>query len=63
VWRNPANDFGDDILAAHYRAQHAARGGRPRGLTPPSAFRSPRSRARQGRCRPGAAGRSWWPGP
>ena len=29
VWRNPANDFGDDILAAHYRAQHAAaaRGG------------------------------------
>ncbi len=25
VWRNPANDFGDDILAAHYRAEHAAR--------------------------------------
>jgi hypothetical protein len=23
VWRNPANDFGDDILAAHYRAEHA----------------------------------------
>jgi len=22
VWRNPANDFGDDILAAHYRAEH-----------------------------------------
>jgi hypothetical protein len=21
VWRNPANDFGDDILAAHYRAE------------------------------------------
>jgi len=20
VWRNPANDFGDDLLAAHYRA-------------------------------------------
>ncbi len=25
VWRNPANDFGDDILAAHYRAEHQAR--------------------------------------
>jgi Protein of unknown function (DUF3500) len=25
VWRNPANDFGDDVLAAHYRAEHAAR--------------------------------------
>ena len=25
VWRNPANDFGDDILAAHYRAEHHAR--------------------------------------
>jgi hypothetical protein len=25
VWRNPANDFGDDILAAHYRAEHSAR--------------------------------------
>lgn len=24
VWRNPANDFGDDILAAHYRTEHAA---------------------------------------
>ncbi len=24
VWRNPANDFGDDILAAHYRADHPA---------------------------------------
>jgi Protein of unknown function (DUF3500) len=24
VWRNPANDFGDDILAAHYRAEHSA---------------------------------------
>jgi Protein of unknown function (DUF3500) len=24
VWRNPSNDFGDDILAAHYRAEHAA---------------------------------------
>jgi hypothetical protein len=22
--RNPGNDFGDDILAAHYRAEHAA---------------------------------------
>jgi len=22
VWRNPGNDFGDDILAAHYRAEH-----------------------------------------
>ena len=29
VWRNPSNDFGDDILAAHYRAEHArGRGGR-----------------------------------
>lgn len=25
VWRNPTNDFGDDILAAHYRAEHPAR--------------------------------------
>jgi len=25
VWRNPSNDFGDDILAAHYRAEHPAR--------------------------------------
>ena len=25
VWRNPANDWGDDILAAHYRAEHQAR--------------------------------------
>jgi hypothetical protein len=24
VWRNPANDFGDDILAAHYLAEHCA---------------------------------------
>jgi hypothetical protein len=24
VWRNPSNDFGDDILAAHYRAEHSA---------------------------------------
>jgi hypothetical protein len=24
VWRNPANDFGDDLLAAHYRAEHQA---------------------------------------
>jgi hypothetical protein len=24
VWRNPSNDFGDDILAAHYRAEHPA---------------------------------------
>jgi hypothetical protein len=23
VWRNPADDFGDDILAAHYRQHHA----------------------------------------
>jgi Protein of unknown function (DUF3500) len=22
VWRNPAGDFGDDLLAAHYRAEH-----------------------------------------
>ena len=22
VWRNPDNDCGDDILAAHYRAEH-----------------------------------------
>jgi hypothetical protein len=22
VWRNPDNDFGDDILAAHYRVEH-----------------------------------------
>jgi Protein of unknown function (DUF3500) len=22
VWRDPDNDFGDDILAAHYRAEH-----------------------------------------
>jgi hypothetical protein len=22
VWRNPDNDFGDDILAARYRAEH-----------------------------------------
>jgi hypothetical protein len=27
VWRNPADDFGDDILAAHYRQHHA--NGRP----------------------------------
>jgi hypothetical protein len=27
VWRNPAGDFGDDILAAHYRQHHAS--GRP----------------------------------
>lgn len=25
VWRNPSNDFGDDILAAHYRAEHSPR--------------------------------------
>src|SRR6516162_779588 len=23
AWRNPADDFGDDVLAAHYRAYHA----------------------------------------
>jgi hypothetical protein len=23
AWRNPADDFGDDVLAAHYRAHHA----------------------------------------
>jgi len=23
AWRNPAGDFGDDVLAAHYRAHHA----------------------------------------
>ena len=23
AWRNPADDFGDDALAAHYRAHHA----------------------------------------
>ena len=22
VWRNPAGDFGDDILAEHYRLHH-----------------------------------------
>jgi uncharacterized protein (TIGR03083 family) len=38
-------------------------GGRPPGLAEPSAFRSRRTRARLGRYRPGAAGRSWWPGP
>jgi hypothetical protein len=32
VWRNPDNDFGDDILAAHYRMEHA---GGPRGVVPP----------------------------
>jgi hypothetical protein len=25
VWRNPANDFGDDLLAGHYRAEHQER--------------------------------------
>jgi Protein of unknown function (DUF3500) len=25
AWRNPADDFGDDVLAAHYRAHHARR--------------------------------------
>jgi hypothetical protein len=25
VWRNPADDFGDDVLAAHYREHHATR--------------------------------------
>jgi Protein of unknown function (DUF3500) len=24
VWRNPADDFGDDVLAAHYREHHAS---------------------------------------
>ena len=33
VWRNPGNDFGDDILAAHYRAEHA--GGSRGGGSPP----------------------------
>lgn len=33
VWRNPANDFGDDILAAHYRGQHGA--GTPAAPHPP----------------------------
>ena len=23
VWRNPADDFGDDVLAEHYRLHHA----------------------------------------
>jgi hypothetical protein len=23
AWRNPADDFGDDVLAAHYRQHHA----------------------------------------
>ncbi len=23
VWRNPSDDFGDDVLASHYREQHA----------------------------------------
>jgi hypothetical protein len=26
VWRNPADDFGDDVLAEHYRAHHARNG-------------------------------------
>jgi len=26
AWRNPADDFGDDVLAAHYRAHHALGG-------------------------------------
>ena len=26
VWRNPANDFGDDLLAGHYRAEHYSAG-------------------------------------
>jgi hypothetical protein len=25
VWRNPADDFGDDVLATHYREHHAIR--------------------------------------
>jgi Protein of unknown function (DUF3500) len=25
VWRNPGNDFGDGILAAHHRAEHSER--------------------------------------
>jgi hypothetical protein len=33
VWRNPADDFGDDVLAEHYRVHHARNGttapGRP----------------------------------
>ena len=24
AWRNPADDFGDDVLAAHYRAHHSS---------------------------------------
>jgi hypothetical protein len=27
VWRNPADDFGDDVLAEHYRLHHAGHGG------------------------------------
>jgi len=23
AWRNPADDFGDDVLAEHYRLHHA----------------------------------------
>jgi hypothetical protein len=26
VWRNPADDFGDDVLAEHYRTHHQAHG-------------------------------------
>jgi hypothetical protein len=33
LWRDPANDFGDNILAAHYRAEHSSGGSG--GLTPP----------------------------
>jgi Protein of unknown function (DUF3500) len=26
VWRNPADDFGDDVLAEHYRTHHVSKG-------------------------------------
>jgi hypothetical protein len=34
VWRNPGNDFGDDILAAHYRAAHSSGGSGVGGVVP-----------------------------
>ena len=26
AWRNPADDFGDDVLARHYQQEHYRRG-------------------------------------
>ena len=40
VWRNPADDFGDDILAEHYRPHHQpphrSYAARPTGPAPPN---------------------------